>query len=40
MVKDLYAWWFLAQCAGGRMGAVGRSWVDVAKDKRYKGGRG
>ena len=40
VVEDLYSWWFLAKCSKGRMGAVGRSWVEVARDSRYKGYKG
>ena len=36
MFQDLDSWWFETQCSGGRMRAVGRSWLAVAKDSRYK----
>merc|ERR1719431_2575091 len=35
-VKDLYRWWFLAVCDKGRMNPVGRSWLEVSQDTRYK----
>merc|ERR1711874_517079 len=36
IVRDLYRWWFQAQCSGGRMVAVGRSLEEVVRDPRYK----
>jgi hypothetical protein len=36
IVQDLHSWWFESQCSGGRMRAVGRSWLAVVKDPRYK----
>eukprot|EP00092_Neocalanus_flemingeri_P067543 GFUD01082464.1.p1 GENE.GFUD01082464.1~~GFUD01082464.1.p1 ORF type:complete len:139 (+),score=40.63 GFUD01082464.1:28-417(+) len=36
IVRDLHRWWFQAQCSGGRMLAVGRSWLEVSRDSRFK----
>merc|ERR1711892_315262 len=40
MIEDLYTWWFETKCSGGRLKGVARSWLEVSRDKRYKGGRG
>merc|ERR1711892_1294994 len=36
VVKDLRSWWFLSKCSKNRMTVVSRSWVDVARDPRFK----
>eukprot|EP00092_Neocalanus_flemingeri_P072997 GFUD01089962.1.p1 GENE.GFUD01089962.1~~GFUD01089962.1.p1 ORF type:complete len:129 (+),score=38.95 GFUD01089962.1:63-449(+) len=36
VVKDLHSWWFLSKCAGGKMSAYGRSWLEVSGDKRFQ----
>merc|ERR1712061_8077 len=35
VVRDLYRWWYLAQCDRGRMLPVGRQWGDVVEDPRF-----
>ena len=36
LFQDLYIWWFTSRCSENKMRVVGRSWVEVVKDKRYK----
>merc|ERR1711915_451279 len=36
VVRDLKVWWFESQCGNGRMRPIGRSWLDVSQDPRYK----
>ena len=35
-LKDLYRWWFESKCSGGKMRPVGRTWSEVAADKRFR----
>merc|ERR1719483_1604002 len=36
VVEDLHRWWFLSKCSKNRMAVVARSWLDVARDPRFK----
>merc|ERR1711953_729129 len=36
IVRDLYRWWFLAQCDRGRMLPIGRQWSEVVSDPRFQ----
>eukprot|EP00092_Neocalanus_flemingeri_P071610 GFUD01088046.1.p2 GENE.GFUD01088046.1~~GFUD01088046.1.p2 ORF type:complete len:121 (+),score=30.87 GFUD01088046.1:138-500(+) len=36
IVQDLNRWWFQSKCSNKRLSVVGRSWLEVVKDPRYK----
>merc|ERR1712025_713837 len=36
IVWDLYRWWFKAQCQNGLMRPIGRTYLDVASDPRFR----
>merc|ERR1711872_630549 len=36
VVQDLHRWWFLSRCSNKRMSVIGRSWLEVVTDPRYK----
>merc|ERR1712025_321639 len=36
IVRDLYRWWFKAQCQNGLMRPIGRTYLDVASDPRFR----
>merc|ERR1711879_1049927 len=37
VVRDLYRWWYVAQCDRGLMRPIGRQWGEVAADPRFTG---
>merc|ERR1711973_426296 len=36
IVRDLYRWWFNAQCENGRMKPIARPWAEVVADPRFQ----
>merc|ERR1711915_212714 len=36
VVRDLHRWWFLSKCSNNRMTVIGRPWVEVVRDPRYR----
>ena len=39
VLKDLHRWWFEARCSNKRLSVVGRSWLEVVTDPRYRQSR-